>query len=239
MSLSERGKIWWYEFWFAGQRIQESSKSSSKTVARAAEQKRRRELEEGFNDFEDKRHERVRTFSDLTDEFFNGYKLPDSEIFAEYAIEHLKRLVGTKMLVDFNEAAVIAFQNERLDEGAAPKTINEEVGFLLRILGEPGDLIRARLRKKKMLKLKVRKKIGKAYSEEEKERMLNAASKARSPHIFPALNLALNAGMRDKEIKTVTWAQINFAKKFLAVGRSKTEGGEGSPLQYRQHYFHV
>jgi hypothetical protein len=101
MSLSKRGKIWWYEFRFSGQRIQESSKSSSKTLARAAEQKRRRELEEGFNDFEDKRHERVRTFNDLADEFFNGYKLrlPDSAIFAEYAIDHLKRLVGTKCLL--------------------------------------------------------------------------------------------------------------------------------------------
>jgi integrase len=60
--------------------------------------------------------------------------------------------------------------------------------------------------------------------------MLQAASQARSPHIYPALNLALNAGMRDKEIKTLTWAQINFGKKFLAVGRSKTEGGEGRTI---------
>jgi integrase len=44
------------------------------------------------------------------------------------------------------------------------------------------------------------------------------------------LTLALNAGMRDAEIKTLTWAQINFAKKFLAVGRSKTEGGEGRTI---------
>lgn len=29
----------------------------------------------------------------------------ESEDFAEYAIGHLKRLLGSKMLVDFNEAA--------------------------------------------------------------------------------------------------------------------------------------
>ena len=232
MSLFRRSDIWWYEFWFAGRRIQESSKSPSKTIARTAEQNRRRELEQGFNNFTDVRHERIRTLSEVADEFFNGYKLrlPDSAVFANYAIEHLKRLVGSKMLVDFNEAVVIKYQNDRLDEGTAPKTINEEVGFLLRILGEPGDIIRARLRKRKMLKLKVRKTIGKAYSEEEKERMLQEARKARSPHIYFALTLALNAGMRDAEIKTLTWAQINFAKKFLAVGRSKTEGGEGRTI---------
>jgi len=232
MSLFRRSDIWWYEFWFAGRRIQESSKSSSKTVAKNAEQKRRRELEEGFNNFTDTRRERVRTFSDVADEFFNGYKLrlPNSAVFADYAIDHLKRLLGSKMLVDFNEAAVIKYQNDRLDEGTAPKTINEEVGFLLRILGEPGDILRVRLRKRKMLKLKVRNTIGKAYSEAEKERMLQEARKARSPHIYLALTLALNAGMRDAEIKTLTWAQINFGKEFLAVGRSKTEGGEGRTI---------
>jgi integrase len=56
------------------------------------------------------------------------------------------------------------------------------------------------------------------------------ARKARSPHIYLALNMALNAGMRDKEIKTLTWAQIHFDKNFLAVGRSKTEGGDGRTI---------
>jgi hypothetical protein len=44
MSVFKRGRIWWYEFWFAGRRIQESARATSKTVAKLAEQKRRREL---------------------------------------------------------------------------------------------------------------------------------------------------------------------------------------------------
>jgi integrase len=229
MSLFRRGDVWWYEFWFAGRRVQESSKSPSKTLARTAEQNRKRELEQGFNDVTDTRHERIRAFSEVAVEFFNGYKLrlPDSAVFADYAIGHLKRLLGSKMVVDFNEAVVIKYQNDRLDEGTAPKTINEEVGFLLRILGEPGDIIRARLRKKKMLKLRVRTTIGKAYSEEEKQRMLVRARKARSPHILFALMLALYGGMRKKEIITLKWPQFNFVKRFVQTWRAKTEGGEG------------
>ena len=115
-------------------------------------------MEEGFNNITDQRHERIRTFREMAGDFFDGYKirLPDSATFAEYAVDHLKRLLGSKMLVDFSEAVVVKYQNDRLAEKAAPKTINEEVGFLLRILGEPGDILRIRLRKKKMLKLKVR-----------------------------------------------------------------------------------
>ena len=49
MSLYRRGGVWWYEFRFNGQRIQESAKTNSKTVARDAERARRRELEQAYN----------------------------------------------------------------------------------------------------------------------------------------------------------------------------------------------
>jgi hypothetical protein len=49
MSIFKRGDVYWYHFLFAGRHIQESTKTHSKTLAKAAEQKRRRELEEGFN----------------------------------------------------------------------------------------------------------------------------------------------------------------------------------------------
>ncbi len=49
MAVYKRGNTWSYEFIFAGQPVRQSAKSRSKTLAKAAEQKRRRELEEGFN----------------------------------------------------------------------------------------------------------------------------------------------------------------------------------------------
>jgi len=212
MSLIRREKIWWYEFWFAGQRIQESTRSTSKTVARGAEQKRRRELEEGFNNFEDARQERVRTICELGDAYLVSYKLrnPQSAVFAGYAVRHVQRLLGDRMLVDVNEQMVKEFQDTRLKEGAAPKTINEEVGFLLRVLGDVGDILRLRLRKKKLLKLKVRNNVGKAYDPEEKARLVATAKTARSPHMYPALMLAQNAGLRSGEMKNLTWSQIDL-----------------------------
>jgi hypothetical protein len=48
MAVFPRAKIWWYKFYFAGQFIRESSKSTSKTVAKNAENQRRRELEQGL-----------------------------------------------------------------------------------------------------------------------------------------------------------------------------------------------
>jgi integrase len=232
MSLLKRGKVWWYEFWFAGRRVRESSKASSKTLAKAAEQKRRRELEEGFNNLDDVRHERVRTIQELADEYLISYKLrhPRSAIFAEYALGHVKRLLGDQMLVDVNEEATKRYQEARLRENAAPKSINEEVGFLLRMMDIAGDVLRVRLHKKKILKLKTGTPIGKAYGPEEKARLVENAKEAQSPHIYPALMLALNTGLRDAEIKTLTWGQLDLQKRHLAVSRSKTEAGEGRTI---------
>src|SRR5437879_4228286 len=127
-----KAATWWYDFTFAGRRIREPAKTKLKTLARMAEQKRRRELEEGFNGLAD------------------------------------KRATG--------------------------------------------------------------KQVGKAYTPEEKERLLAEAKAARSPVIYPALMLALNAGIRDAELRTMQWERLDLAKAYLTVGDSKTDAGEGRTI---------
>lgn len=134
------------------------------------------------------------------------------------------------MAIDVTDKSVKAYQTARLKEGAAPKTINEEVGFLLRLLGEGGDVIRVTLRRQKALKLAVRQQIGKAYAPDEKLALLAAAKSARSPAIYPALMLALNAGMRDAEIRELQWERMDLANAVLTVGASKAAAGEGRTI---------
>ena len=228
MALSKRGNTWWYEFLFARQRIRESAKTTSKTVAKLAEQKRRRELELGFNGVEDRREERIRTVNELGTSYLENYRLRHKAVtFAEYAVGNVTRHLGDLMAVDVTEETVAAYQTTRLKKIAAPKTVNEEVGFLLRLLGDAGDVIRARLRRRKSLKLAVPRGPGKAYTPEEKTALLAAARAARSPAICPALMLGLNAGMRDAEIRGLQWGRLDLSRAFLTIGDSKTEAGEG------------
>ena len=69
------------------------------------------------------------------------------------------------MVIEISDETVKAYQVARLQEKAAPKSINDEVGFLLRIIGKQGDLIRTELRSQKALKLPVSKRIGKAFED--------------------------------------------------------------------------
>jgi integrase len=187
----------------------------------------------GFNGLADKRDERIRTIRELADKYLGEYKLRHKAVtFAEYALGNVKRHLGEQMAIEVAEKTVRDYQSTRLRENAAPKSINEEVGFLLRLLGDPSDAIRGRLRLQKTLKLATGKQVGKAYNSEEKERLLAAAKAARSPVIYPALMLALHAGMRDAEIRTMQWKRLGLfnPKPYVTVGDSKTEAGEGRTI---------
>jgi integrase len=223
--------VWWYKFYFAGKCIRESSKTTSKTLAKQAEQKRHRELEEGFNGLVGNRDERIRTVKDLADAYLEDYKVrAKSGTFAEYALNHLTRHLGKQMAVEITEKTVKEFQTARLKEKAAPKTINEEVGFLLRLLGEQGDSIRVKLKRQKALKLAVRTDIGKAYGAEEKGLLYDEAKKRRSKAIYPALVLVLNCGLRDKELRELQWGRMHLPEAYLVVGESKTDAGSGRTI---------
>jgi len=64
--------------------------------------------------------------------------------------------------------------------------------------------------------------------------MLAAAKAARSPAIYPALMLALHAGMRDAETRGLQWGRLDLAKAYLTVSeRLIKEIGEVQPL-FRQ-----
>jgi integrase len=233
MAVFKRGGIWWYKFYFAGRQIRESSKSTSKTVAKLAEQQRHRELEAGFLNVAETRQLRICLLREVIDDYLKGYRLRfKSATYAEYALGHVSRLLGSLLIVDIDESLVLRYQEARLKEKAAPKSVNEEVRFLLKMLGDPGEIIRAQLRKKKQLKLPVRQQVGKAFDADETKRLFEQANKSKSPHIYTALMLARNAGLRDAEIKTLTWRQIDLDNKFLRVGHSKTEAGEGRTVPF-------
>jgi integrase len=253
MAVYKRGDVWWYKFRFANRMIRESAKTGSKTVAKDAEQKRRRELEEAYNNLSDRREQRVQTVKQVAESYLADYKLRHrSGVFAEYAMGHLNRLLGNAMQVDISDDAVRRYQSVRLKEGAAPKSINEEVGFLLRLLKDRGDAIRLKMRRERTLKLRTQQRAGKAYAPEQKEALLNAAAiggtklgeksgrknpGTRSPFIKPALALAFNAGLRDSEIRHLTWEQIDLEKRFLTVGKSKTAAGEGRTIPLNDDLF--
>jgi integrase len=225
MSVYKRGDVWWYKFRFGGHTIRESSKSDSKTVARDAERARRRELEQGFNRIE--RHRTALLFSVASEDWLSAKKAhlaPRSVIIERANLKHLTPFFGKMLLTDIRAEDVSRYQALRQEAGAAPKTVNLEVGTL-----------RAVLRKNRLWfaiqpdvkMLRVREDVGRAISHVEEAALLEACRASRSRSLFPAVLLALNTCMRYSEIRLLRWGQIDLKSCTLTVGLSKTESGTG------------
>jgi integrase len=218
-------KTWWYEFHFAGQKVRESSKTRSKELARRAEQKRRRELEEGYHGL--KKRAAPRLFSVASDEWLTLKKPSISE--RSYAIEqanlkHLLPTFGKSLIIDIDGKSISQYQQERLGEGASPKTVNLEIGTLRAILRR--NRIWAEVQPDVRM-LPTRDDVGRAVTADEEAVLLGACGQSRSRSLLPAVTLALNTCMRYSEIRLLQWRQVDFGTRLLTVGKSKTESGTG------------
>jgi hypothetical protein len=147
------------------------------------ERHQRERLEKSYSQVieEEARDQRRKTIQQAADDFLVEYKAKhESATFAAYALGHVTDHLGEKLVVEITPTVVKRYQTDRLSEKAGPKTINDEMLLLLRLCGDQGDLIRAKLRREKAMKLTLPPSPGRAYTADEKARMLAEAAKLRS-----------------------------------------------------------
>jgi integrase len=231
MSVFKNGTYYHYEFQLDGRRYRGSTGTGNKQQAISEERRQRERLQKSYSQVleEEARAQRRKTIQQAAGEFLTDYKSKHaSGTFAEYALWHVTEHLGRRLVAEITPAVVKGYQSGRIAEKASPKTINDEVLLLLRLCGDQGDLIRAKLQREKSIRLRIPPSPGRGYSADEKARMLVEAGKLRSRNIYPALVVALNCGLRDRELRELRWRQIDLLdKKTLIVGKAKTEAGTG------------
>ena len=221
-------KVWWYDFIFEGQRVRESAKTRSKTVAKDAEKTRRRELEESYNGI--KRRERAKLFSVAAGEWLELKSLTlavSSQRIERDNLKHLLPHFEKRLVSDIQAKDVSRYQQTRLMEKASPKTINLEVGTLRAILRR--YRVWAEIQQDVRM-LPTIDDVGHALTDEEEVALLSACLQSRSRSLYPAVMLARNSGMRHNETRLLQWKQVDFASKVLTVGKSKTQAGTGRAI---------
>lgn len=150
---------------------------------------------------------------------------PKSYLIEETNLTHILPILGQKLLSELDANDISRYQHKRINDKAAPKTINLEVGT-----------IRAILRRHRLwasLQPDVRMvsaldDIGKALSLENEKKLLDACAESRARSLLPAVLLALNTGMRYSELRLLRWSQADLGRRTVRVGKSKTEAGTGS-----------
>ena len=226
--LYRRGDVWWYKFRFAGRVFRESTKTNSKALARSAELKRRRDLEEGFHGL--KKRQAPQTFKSASDEWLELKRptlAPKSYLIEKTNLGHILPILGQKLLNDIDASDISRYQQHRLKEKAAPKTINLEAGTIRAILRR--HRLWANLQPDVRM-LATRDDIGRSLSVEEEKKLLDGCAESRSRSLLPAVLLALNTGMRYSELRLLRWQQVDLTRRTVRVGKSKTEAGTGRTI---------
>jgi integrase len=234
--IYKRGKsgIYSYRFRFAGRMIHESARTRSKTLAREAERQRRRELEERINNV--KKRSLPPTFECAAREWQvnRAHRMAaNTQSVARLALKHLLPVFGPKLLCDIAPQDITSYQRIRLQSGAQGRTVNIEIAALRQVL-KASDLWLPLASKVRMLR--ERHDLAKALTPEQEHALLGATAETDSA-CHTATVLALNTAMRKDEIRLLRWGQVDFHKRTLIVGRSKTEAGTGRLITLNQPAF--
>lgn len=226
-------KVWTMDFMFAGQRIRESTGVTSKTIAREVELKRKMDLRNAAAGIRKQR--RPLLFSLAADEWMDLKRsalAPKTVLIEKTNLKHLKPVFGRMLVVEIEARDIAKYQEARLGEGAAPKTINLEVGTLRAILRR--YKIWANIQQDVRM-LPVHDEVGRAISAEEESALVTACGQSRSRSLLPFVTLAIDTGARFNVIRTLQWKRIDFINRCLTFGKDKTPSGTGRivPLNAR------
>jgi integrase len=222
----ESSKFYVCEFVYLGKRFQESTGATSKTVAKEYEKNRKKGLERAAAGLPtEQKAARIRTVNDMVEPYLQGYGLnhrPQSVLFAEGRLAHVRKELGNVVLSDLVEERVRAYIRKRQADEASGRTINMELGELSRAIGQKWSVLWPKVRK-----LEERKDVGRALSPAEQKALLDGLQNRRTPHIGTLIPLLLLTGMRSGEALSLKWGRIDLMGKALRVGRAKSANGTG------------
>jgi integrase len=223
-------KVYWMDFFFHGQRIQESTGTRSKTLAKKIQDKRRRDLEEGAAGI--KKQQQPILFSVAAQEYLTARMsrktkkkwAPKMLDMQRNAVSHLLPDFGKKLLMEIEAKHIATYQEKRTGEGAAGRTVNIEVTTLRSILRRHQQWERVQ---DDVVMLEEREDVGRALTAEEESALLLECARSRSRLLLPFVVLALETGARFNTVRTLQWCRVDFVARCLKWGKDKTPSGTG------------
>jgi hypothetical protein len=189
------------EFVIHGKRIQETTGTTSKTVAKEYERRRRAELERAAAGMPaEQKSARIRSVIEIASAYLDGYRLghrPNSIRSAEGSLANVERIIGSVLLSDLTEDKIHTYVRQRQSEGVSGRSINMELGELSRAIGRTWKELWPKVRK-----LEECKDIGQALAAEQQHALLDSVEQSSSPTLKTLIPvLLLRACVRTKPFR--------------------------------------
>ena len=234
MGLFKRGKTYWMDAVVNGVRYRESLRTTDRRLAPGLERERTAQLMNRAPDpTKQSRSFRTLDIADAVKSYVEDRRSQVSARMTRFWIEQSRPLIKAASLrgIKLNKltpAHIRMYQNERRDEGRAPKTINGEVSVLRQLLKHAKLWYRFQDDYKPIPNTKP--PVGRALTSEEQTRLFEVAkSQDRWMYAYTAAVLAFYCGMRACEIKGLKWDDIVWDSQVIQIKRSKTPAGWRSP----------
>lgn len=216
MGVFKRGKMYWYEFVFDGQRIRKSTRQGNQNVARHMEAAHRAALVKGELGIRDKT--RIPSFREFSERFLSSIEIdaarkPRTLKAYQTAIRGLLDFPGLAQarLDRVDEALIDAFKQHRrarVSRRGRPysvSTLNQEIGALRRVLGLAHEW-RVIDRIPKVRKMRAPAGEDFVLSSQQEELYLGSAE----PDYRDFAVLLLDTGLRVNEGLSLEWSEVHL-----------------------------
>jgi integrase len=220
-------KVWWIQYSINGTKHRESSRT---TVHREAVHLLNQRLQERGRGLSRRDLEKV-TYEDIEELIRAHYvrKQRKSTDRLEDALTHLRRVFGGWRVIDIRPATIDSYSHDRLDQGAAPGTVNRELSALRRMLrlGVDAEIVDAVPSFKERMLEEDNVRTGFVNPDE------FALIEAELPdYARPIAAVAYITGWRRGEILSRRWRHVDFGTGFLRLepGETKNKKGRSFPL---------
>lgn len=227
MRLVKRGKVWWMNFVFRGQRIRRSTGTTNRELAEAILAKVKLQLVEG--QYFDSLEERTRTFGELMNRFEREHlvKLASRQT-CQVFVRHFRDFFGDRTLAEISPKLIVEYKTRRYAAGVKPATINRELTCLRKAF----SLAKREwewCRDNPVSRVSIEKGVNKRdrwLTEEEETRLLTVCPSWLQELVV----FALHTGMRLGEILALTWKGVDPFRSTVTVFRSKNGERRTIPL---------
>ena len=226
LALVKRGKTWHCHFVVNGQRFRQSLGTKDWREAQSKEKELIGQAMEGKLTQTSATLAR-QPFGQAADDYLTARKLelaPASQAKEKQLLVQLRAYFKQEPLKSITAKRIIEYRAWRAEQKVGPATLNAELGILRRIMkrarvwARVADDIRP---------LREPLTIGKALTEEEKQRLLKTAMlRPEWETAYLAAVLCLNTTARGCELKGLQWSEVNLFAKTLTIRKSKTYAGE-------------
>lgn len=226
MGLYKRGRVWWMAYSFNHQKVNESTHTPNKRLAKRALDKRLGEIAEGRLQLP--HLQSAPRLDDWSDQFLSG--IADANTCERYraSVRNLLRILGQPRLSDLASDQIDRFVQERQSEGVRPATINRDLAVLRRMLKlaqKRRYLVRNPFDQVEMLNETRGRRQARILTFEEERRLMSTIPP--NSNLRPLLVLLIETGLRVfREALPLKWEDIDFQNHVLHVRSSKTEAGE-------------